>query len=487
MLFRNINFEIKIMIKSLKYIIISVILFHVFYSCEKEEFNTSVDANLVFSTDTVLFDTIFTTIGSSTQRLKVKNPYNKIIRISSISLAGGENSPFRINIDGYAGIRLQDIELKEKDSLFIFVEITIDPNNSNLPMVVKDSIVFSFNNTIQDVNLIAFGQDVYKIDGENSSGIISESQKWINDKPYLIYNSMLVVSKSVLTIDPGVILHFHKNSRLYVAGTIEANGTFESPIIFQGDRLEDDYKDIPGQWDGIWLMAGSKDNVFNFSEIKNAIIGIQVDSIGDEIKPTLLISNSKIENMTSTAIYAQGAVIKAYNNVISNCGQFGVALTIGGSYEFYHCTIGNYWGFSTRSTPSLLINDYYFDINGILNARPITKALFGNCIIYGNKTSEVYIDLYDNSKLNYKFDHSLIKVDPDFSTSDPEFFESILVNKDPKFIDPYEGNFELDTLSVAKDFGKYDYGILYDLDINLQNRTSDSGPDLGAYERNETP
>jgi hypothetical protein len=273
---------------------------------------------------------------------------------------------------------------------------------------------------------------------------------------------------------------------LFVAGTIEANGTFESPIIFQGDRLEDDYENIPGQWDGIWLMAGSKDNVFNFSEIKNAIIGIQVDTFANEINPTLLISNSKISNMTSTAIYAQGSTIKAFNNVISNCGQFGVALTIGGSYEFYHCTIGNYWGYSTRNTPSLLLNNYYVDINGSTHIRPITKALFANCIIYGNKMSEIYIDKSETD--DYKFDHTLIKVDSEFSTSNSDFFEEVIVNIDPNFIDPYEGNFVLDILSVAKDFGKRYHDLSYiDLDILLQDRTSDSGPDLGAYERIETP
>ena len=98
----------------------------------------------------ILFDTIFTSIGSSTQQLKLRNPYKEAIKISSISLAGGKTSPFRLNIDGYSGISIQDVELKAKDSLYIFIEITIDPNNSNLPLVVKDSIVFSYNNKQQD-------------------------------------------------------------------------------------------------------------------------------------------------------------------------------------------------------------------------------------------------------------------------------------------------------------------------------------------------
>ena len=481
MLFSNPKLNSYRMHKSLKYFLIPLLIVQLFFACEKEEFNTSVDANLAFSVDTILFDTVFTSIGSATQRFTVKNTYNKNLKISSIYLAGGESSPYRLNIDGYPGVRLDNIELREKDSLYIFVEITIDPNNSDLPLVVKDSIIFSFNNKQQDVDLIAWGQDVNIINGE-----IIGTETWSNNKPYLIYNSMLVDTNSILTIEPGAILHFHKNSRLYVAGSIVANGTFESPIIFQGDRLENDYENIPGQWDGIWLMAGSMDNVFNFSEIKNAIIGIQVDTMANLSKPTLLLSNSKIQNMTSAGIYAQGSTIEAFNNLITNCGQFAVALTIGGSYEFYHCTIGNYWGFSTRTTPSILLNNYYVDVNSNIQVRPINKALFGNCIIYGNKESEIYIDKYEeNSTLNYKFDHTLIKVDSDFSTSDPNYFDHVIVNNDPKFKDPYNGDFELDTLSIAKDFGKSEYGLMFPYDINIQNRNSDSGPDLGAFERIE--
>lgn len=465
--------------KHLFYLIFSVIVTFII-SCEKEEFNTSVDANLVFSRDTILFDTVFTTIGSSTQRFTVKNPYNKNLKISSIFLAGGEDSPYRINIDGFPGTRLDDAELRKKDSLYIFVEVTIDPLNADLPMVVKDSIIFQFNGTQQDVNLISYGQDVNLINGE-----IITTETWNSPKPYLIYNSMLIDSLHTLTIEAGTKLYFHKGSRLYVAGTIIAEGASELPIIFQGDRLEDDYEDIPGQWDGIWLMAGSKDNIFDYTEIKNAIIGIQVDTLASTSKPTLLLSNSKIENMTSAGIFAQGSTIEAYNNLIANCGQYAIALTIGGSYEFYHCTIGNYWGYSTRTTPSVLLNNYYIDVYENTQIRDIDKALFGNCIIYGNKESELYIDKHEDGILDFKFDHTLIKVDDEFSTADPLNFENIIINENPNFIDPFNNNFELDTLSIAKDKGKIEYGIQFPYDLNQQNRNSDDAPDLGAFERIE--
>ena len=458
-----------------------VLLIYLTFSCEKDEFYTSSNAKLKFSNDTVLFDTVFTTIGSATKQLIVKNPYKNSIRISSIYLAGGESSPYRLNIDGYSGTKLNNIELRSKDSLYIFIEVTIDPTNQNLPMVVKDSIVFSFNNNIQDVNLVSWGQDVHILNSQ-----IIQTETWINDKPYLIYNYLFIDTASTLTIEAGVKLHFHNQSRMYVAGTMISNGTFESPVIFTGDRLEEMYNDIPGQWDGIWLLPGSKDNVINFTEIRNAIIGIQVDTLANTDNPTLLLSNSKIENMTSTGVYAQGTTIEAYNTVIANCGQFATALTLGGSYEFNHCTFANYWGYSSRSTPSILINNYYIDIYGNTQIRSLSKAYFGNCIIYGNKESEIFLDKNSAGEFNYAFDYSLIKIESTINTSNTENYINILKNVDPKFNDPYNNDYELDTLSPAKDYGKIQIGLSFPLDINLNNRTIDNGPDIGAFERVET-
>ncbi len=466
--------------KHLFKLFIIFILAITYFSCEKEEFKVSSTAVLKFSHDTIMFDTIFTTIGSTTKKFTVRNPYKESIEISSIYLAGIENTPFRLNIDGHSGNKLDDIILKGKDSLYIFVEVTIDPNGSNLPIIIQDSIIFSFNNKKQDVDLIAFGQDVYKLDKA-----VVGTETFISDKPYLIYNYLFVDTNSVLTIEPGAHLYFHRDARLVVAGTIIANGTYESPIIFEGDRLEHIYNEIPGQWGGIWLTRGSKDNEFSFTEIKNGIIGIQVDSVVN-LAPTLEISNSKIRNMTSLGIYGLGASINGNNLLISNCGQFAMALTIGGSYEFYHCTFANYWGFSTRTTPSLLLNNYYIDIYNNIQSRPLNNATFGNCIIYGNKESEIILDdINDGTDFNYLFDHCLIKVGPDFSTTDPTYFQSIIRNEDPKFKDPYDHNYQLDTLSIAKDKGDIDIGLMYPIDIELNNRTLDIAPDLGAYERIE--
>ena len=445
-------------------------------SCEEEKFVDDPEARLSFSTDTVLFDTVFTTIGSTTKRFTVKNPHDKKIRISSIELAGGRDSDYRLNINGVQGHRVSDVELDGRDSLFIFVEVTIDPTQVDQPMVVKDSVVFSRERQKQDVKLISWGQDVHLIRGE-----VLGTQTWTSDKPYLIYNSALVDTGSTLTVEPGTQIHFHKNSRFYVAGTLLSEGTKQEPVVFQGDRLEEDYSDIPGQWDGIWLMAGSTGNRIRHTTIKNAIIGLQVDTLASFQQPTLRLSNARIMHMTYAGILARGSTIKADNTIVADCGAHALALTLGGSYEFYHCTFANYWSGSTRNTPSVLFNNYYLDASEKTQIRDLEKARFSNCLIYGNRMDELGFDLNPAGTANYFFSHCLIRKDPENPLAQ-EHKEKLVVNKDPLFVSIQEHDFKLDTLSPAIDQGDIATGNAYPTDILNNPRTADEAPDLGAVE-----
>jgi len=463
-----------------------VLLIVILFSCRKEEFITDTSAKLEFSVDTILFDTVFTSIGSTTKQIRVYNRHKQSIKISSINLAGGDASDFRLNINGMPVNSAENIIIPEEDSIYVFVEVTVDPNGLNLPLVIQDSVVFVTNTNVQDIDLVAWGQDAHFINGE-----YVETGTWINDKPYVVYNSMAVDSLQTLTIEAGTQIHFHRNSALFVYGTLIVNGSMDEPVVFQGDRLEEMYDDIPGQWGYIHILGyyGSKDNVINYAEIKNATLGILVDSVFND-NPTLKISNSKIENMTYAGIYAQGAEIYATNCVIANCGQYAVGLVIGGSYEFYHCTIANYWGFSNRVTPSVVLNNYYIDVNENYQVRDLEKATFGNCIIYGNRENELVLDKYpygDEGEFNYLFDHCFLRFDlEDLDTTDG-FFNNIYLNEDPGFLSVYDYDYQLDTIdATAKDKGSETIILsnMTDLqyDINQVNRLNDEGPDPGAYE-----
>lgn len=457
-------------------LILTAIFLGLLTSCEEKGFVEDPSAKLSFSTDTVLFDTLFTTIGSATKRFTVKNPNNKKIQISSIELAGGDNSDYRLNINGRKTSGIKDVQLNARDSLYIFVEVTIDPTNSNNPMVVKDSVVFNTHGNTQDVKLVSWGQDVHMIKDK-----VLKTQTWTADKPYLVYNSALVDTQHTLTLEPGTRIHFHRNSRFKVAGTLISDGTKENPILFTSDRPEEDYKDIPGQWDGIWLMPGSSSNIIDHTHIKNAIIGIQVDSLDNATSPTLTLSNTKIEHMTYAGIYARGTHIKAYNNVISDCGAYAIALNRGGSYEFYHTTIANYWSGSTRNTPSLLLNNYYTDENGEEQDGDLKKARFNNCIIYGNNIYEVGFDSLPSAAMNYSFEHCLVKTGQDIDARG-RHYEDVIENREPGFISIEDYDFRLDTLSPAIDAGDLQTGEIYPKDILNNSRNKDEAPDLGAYE-----
>ncbi len=318
-----------------------------FYSsCKKDILLTSSSAQLEFSADTVIFDTVFTQIGSVTNVFKVYNPHPQPINISSIELAGGQSSNFRINIDGVSNTKQQDVELRAKDSLYIFVEVTVDPTNSNNPMIITDSIVFVTNDNIQDVDLVVWGQDAYfwfSQDGTYFFPINQETEEFNTnyvlpvDKPHVIYGYLTVDSSNQMTIPAGASLHFHQYSGLAVdvAASLFVNGTADNPVTFTSDRTDIDYRDIPGQWGhpifgGIWFYTESENSVINHAIIRNGNIGIKTDSTAFPSTNTVLtITNSTIENMSGVGLLSYNSTIKADNCVISNCGQHTLALPWG--------------------------------------------------------------------------------------------------------------------------------------------------------------
>jgi len=450
----------------------------------------SPDAQIQFSNDTITFDTIFTTIGSTTQHLRVYNPYDENILISRIRVAGGDFSNFRLNVNGESTNEAYEIEVPARDSIFIFVEVTIDPTGQNLPMVVQDSIEFTTNSNIQNIKLVAYGQDFKLIKGETI-----ETTTWTSDKPYLVYDYAFVDSLSTLTIEPGTRIHFHKGAGMYVKGTVKAEGTFQEPIRFLSDRLEDNYKNIPDQWNGIILFSGSHDNVFNYTNIKNANIGLQVGTIEEEGFASLQLSNARIENMAYAGLFALKSKITGYNNVIANCGFYAAALLVGGEYEFYHTTIANFWGnysSRSRSTSSLVLSNVLVvqqaDGSKVTHTGDLQKAFFGNSIIYGNNAKEIELGNNMENVFNYEFDHCIIQVPDTFNISNNDNFKSVWkgANYKPNFVDPFEEyDYSLDTLSAAKDIGKEEYAEKFPLDIMNKDRTGEDGPDLGAFERIE--
>jgi hypothetical protein len=471
-----------------------------FSGCRKDEILDDPSAKLEFSTDSVTFDTVFTTVGSTTKLFKIYNVHSQPLNISRIALATGSSSQFRINVDGVSAVSHTDVELLANDSLFIFVQVTVNPLNSNSPLLIRDSIIFETNGNIQDVNLIAIGQDVYlhrpdhfPTNGFPDYSIIGCNEVWTNDKPHLIFGYAVVDSGCKLTMNPGTRVHLHNGAVLWVYqdGSLEINGMKGSEVVIQGDRLEQAYKDVPGQWGKIWMMKGSKDNSINYAIIKNGSIGIQVDSGFASPNYTLKLSNTIVKNMLAAGIYGQGAHMWSSNCVFANCGQYVAALTLGGSYKFEHCTFANYYNFNTggstssgsRSTPLLIMNNYYIDVANTLQIRDMDSCYFGNCILYGDLDEEIGMDTSTLAPggFSYEFDHSLIKTTR--STPSGSHYNVAYKNVDPGFKDISANDYQLKVTS-SNSIDKGETSIFVGFDLNNQPRPNPttSIPDLGAYE-----
>lgn len=468
-------------------ILVGIVLFG--SSCKKDSF--SGDAVLTFSEDTVIFDTVFTTIGSVTRQFKVYNPSSDAVTINSIVLAGGTQSKYRMNVDGLPGVAFNNISIQPKDSLFIFVDVTLDPNGQLGTIMVTDSIVFNTDGIIQDVDLAACGWDAEfyyptdYIEGLGSYSIIDCNTTWTADRPYVIYGWAVVDEGCTLTIEAGTNVFSHKNSGIlvYSGGTLKVMGDVNNRVTFASDRLDEFYRDQAGEWNRIWLFRGSLNNVIEGAWIKNGNVGIQVDS------SDVMISNTIVDNMGGASLFTQTGTVEAYNCVFGNAGQYSAALSLGGNYEFYHCTFGNYWVNGNRQTPAVLLNNWY-EFDGTAYTFNLENAYFGNCIVYGNNLSELGLDKNPAANFNFKFERCLIRVDAEEVdvTNSSEFVNPIF-NQDPEFVDPSENNFELDTLSPARNVGLQaitNVDAVLSSDVIGTPRPYNGGqPDLGAYERQE--
>jgi hypothetical protein len=475
------------------------------FGCRRDElFTDSPDVQLVFSQDSILFDTVFTTVGTVTKRFTVRNPNNKGVHVD-IALEGGTPSPYRINVDGSPGTSFTGVEIAGGDSLYIFVEATLGAGGSNTPFVVEDHVLFNTNGSEQQVTLQAWGQNAhffypdqhvqgfpafsYIAGGYDSLGNqICETVHWTNDKPYVIMGYGVVDSCCTLIIDPGVRVYFHGGGGLWVyrGGNIQAEGTDEEHITFQGDRLEAEYADLPGQWDRIWINDGPADNVFNHVDIKNALVGIQPQSwIGTPGQPTsantLVLDNVSIRNCSAAGILSENYRIKSTNLLVADCGQYCVALTGGGEYTFNHPTIANYWAYDVRQEPAFVLTNSFTDINGATQVREVEASTFRNGIIDGNIGNEFQLALDNAAPADFLFSNFLFRTDQG-TTGDHFDPNTIYRNQSPGFVDAGNGDYHLMQNAYARNKGSDPPGQDPDAITDLDGVTRPGNiSDLGCY------
>ncbi len=438
--------------------------------CSKKNFFSK--DNLTFSVDTLVFDTVFTTIGSTTKSFKIYNPESKTVQIDEVELMGGENSPFRMNLDGLIGHNFSNIRIEGNDSLFVFVEVTLNVNNQNSPLIIEDSIRFQTNGKDQYVKLAVWGQDAYFHYKDLNEGI------WPNDKPHVIYGYAAVDSAKSLTIQAGTQVHLHKNSLLYVyKSTLNIQGTLGNEVVFQGDRLEQDYQEVTGQYYGIYFQQ-AKPSTIDYAILKNGTSGVHLYSEDPtNTGYTLTMTNTVIQNEARYGVFIySGAKVKAENCIISKNGTHALLVLEGGDFNFNHC---NLLGYGSSQNPAVGISNFYTNYQtATTNVGSINEGVLYNCVLTGNLATELAIDTIQMSGVNLNFDFKNCLINSETIQTDA-FYQNIFWNNNPLFTDPtiYDFSFSINSILHGN-------GIASPVVTDILGNPRNNPPDIGAIEVN---
>lgn len=476
----------------------SCLIFAAIAGCYEEKFTSNPADRISFSTDTLAFDTVLTQVSTVTRFFKVYNPHDLSVAIDEIKVTGQQAHLFRINADGRSGEVITNVIINPHDSIYVFVEATIDPDQpeSISPFVIEADISFLVNGEEQTVLAVAWGQNANYIPGPHTPNRISlltcdlGEETWDDPRPYVLYGTLLIDS-CTLILPAGMRLYVHggiANNDLGIynegliytlpSGKLIANGTAERPVIIRDDRIEPDYE---GEWAGIRLGPVSGPHRFTHAMLLSGIVGISADSAS-----SVDIDHSVVAFTRGPGIVARHATMNISNSLFYENGAQAVALTYGGNYTIHYCTMANFG----NDREALLLNNFYCtdplcSEGAILNE---LNASVQNCILTGSNTDEIWISDADPPAqlMHLDLNNNIVVVDELLDADNyPDFFQTIChdcfewMHGDTLFVDANKYDFHLDTSSVAEVKAIPLPGLTDDLEGYPRDP---SAPDIGCYE-----
>ena len=465
-----------------------------------ESFSDNPSFRLEFSEDTIAFDTLISTIPSSTKTLYAFNNNGNGMRISTIQLEGGAGSLFRVNVDGryLADGSWHDFEVLKHDSLVIRIEMTPPEVGTTEPLYFEDKLHFLLENGAQQTVVLTGGSiDAYIM----REGLLIESDETLlTDKAYVIYDSLVVKQGATLTLTEGTTLMFHDKAALHVYGKLLVQGSLEKPVVLRGDRMDHMfdyllYDNTPSRWEGIVIHKDSYGNELRYCDLHSSLFGIIVEDteqlMPDESNPSVTLDCCILHNIGGDGLQLNNCVSKVTNTQISNTLGHTVNLN-GGSHFFVYCTLAQFYPFVANRGDGLhLVSSEDGGDYGLLR-----KAHFINCVITGYGEDVIMGEnIPQDGSCDYLLHHCFLNTPP---VDDEEHFVGCIFDRDKKKNEEEklvrQDNFVLfDTENFFYDFTPKDSSMIrsladpYYADIPVVDRLgvsrlADEGPDAGCYE-----
>lgn len=477
---------------NVKNIYLFVIIMCLFASCSDDDsFSLSKSDMLTFSADTISMDTVFSMVPTSTRTFWIYNRSGDGIRCSKVRLANGNQTGFRINVDGEylspsTGYQISDVEVRKNDSIRVFVELTSPENGKEGPQLLEDELIFLLESGLeQKVSLNAYTWDANLLKNvfvKNDTTISS------NDKPVVIYGGLTVDSCATLNITAGTTLYFHGDAGIDVYGRLISEGTPDNNIILRGDRMDKmfdylPYDNVSGQWLGLHFYSSSYDNKIYYTDIHGTFNGIVCDS-SDVSRSKLQLYNSSVHNCQGFGIKSENCLIDIRNSQVSNILNDCIAI-FGGSAVIQQCTLAQFYPFDSNRGAAL----YYSNFSGECYL-PLLKMDCLNSIVTGYANNVIIgAQLDDDTKtFNYRFVNSLLRtpeVDDNENLTNVIFenvTDTAAISGEKNFIlvdiDKQRYDFHLKAVSPAINAANTEYALPEDRDGNQR----DELPDIGCYE-----
>ena len=460
-------------------------------SCSDDDsFTTSRGNLLTFSVDTLSMDTVFSRVPTSTKSFWVYNRSGDGIRCTTVRLSQGNQSGFRVNVDGTylsetSGFKTSDVEIRNKDSIRVFVELTAPSNGQDDPQLLTDNLIFTLESGVeQSVTLMA-----YSWDAEMMTDVHFGNDTVIGGSgPIVVYGGLTVDSAATLTIAAGTTIYFEYGAGIDVYGTLIADGEAGNEVTLRGSRTDYMFDYLPydrvsGQWEGLSIHESSYENVLTYTDLHSSFDGIVCDSANaDRIKLTL--HNSTVHNCQGYGLKATNCWTDVRNTQITNTLDDCVNID-GGYCLLLHCTLAQFYPFDSDRGYALAYSNSA--------EKPLEAIECVNSIVTGYADDVINGVTYVTDVAFYYFFVSCILRTPEI-TDDEERLQDVIWEgtEDVATTDSVSGYNHF--VTVSADLQYYDFHLdslspaigrantLYSLSSDRDGNVRDDAPDIGAYE-----